>query len=113
MQSTHDYLIAMHKRVLLPLIILISTALILSCQKTNQEEQDKDKVMRALIIDGQNNHGIWPKTTIMLKDYLEATGLFKVDVERTAFTWQGPHNDNDIGFNEEQRLKLLEIYRRK
>ena len=66
--------------------------------------------MKALIIDGQNNHGIWPKTTMMLKDYLEGTGLFKVDVERTAFTWQGPHNDNDIGFNKEQRLKLLENF---
>jgi type 1 glutamine amidotransferase len=50
--------------------------------------QDKAK-LKALIIDGQNNHGIWPKTTVMMKRYLEDTGLFSVQVERTAYTWQG------------------------
>jgi type 1 glutamine amidotransferase len=47
----------------------------------------KDTKMRALIIDGQNNHAVWPKSTIMMKQYLEDTGLFKVDVDRTQFTW--------------------------
>ncbi|MGI9455820.1 MAG: ThuA domain-containing protein [Aeoliella sp.] len=45
--------------------------------------------MRALIIDGQNNHIMWPKTTMMMKTYLEETGLFEVDIERTKFTWNG------------------------
>lgn len=45
--------------------------------------------LRALIIDGQNNHGAWPKTTMMMKKYLEETGLFTVDIARTASTWQG------------------------
>ena len=45
--------------------------------------------IKTLIIDGQNNHGHWPKTTVMMKQYLEDTGLFTVDIERTAFTWQG------------------------
>ncbi len=49
--------------------------------------------LKALIIDGENNHGIWPKTTMMMKDYLEETNLFEVDIERTAFTWQGPHHN--------------------
>ena len=49
------------------------------------------KKMKALIIDGQNNHAIWPKTTMMMKGYLEDTGLFDVDIERTKYTWQGPH----------------------
>ncbi|MEC9093636.1 MAG: ThuA domain-containing protein [Planctomycetota bacterium] len=39
--------------------------------------------MKALIVDGQNNHGIWPKTTKMMKKYLEESGLFKVDVATT------------------------------
>lgn len=43
----------------------------------------------ALIIDGQNNHGMWPKTTFMMKKYLEETGLFTVDVARTQFVWNG------------------------
>lgn len=37
-----------------------------------------------LIVDGQNNHGVWPKTTRMMKRYLEETGLFQVDVATTA-----------------------------
>ncbi len=45
--------------------------------------------MRALIIDGQNNHGAWPKTTFMMKKYLEDTKLFTVDIARTRFTWNG------------------------
>ncbi len=35
--------------------------------------------MKALIVDGQNNHD-WKGTTPLLKKYLEATGLFTVDV---------------------------------
>jgi predicted peptidase len=48
----------------------------------------KYPLLKALIIDGQNNHAVWPKSTIMMKQYLEETGLFKVDVDRTQFTWQ-------------------------
>jgi hypothetical protein len=43
--------------------------------------------MKALIIDGQNNHVVWPKGTVMMKQYLEDTGLFEVKVCRTAYTW--------------------------
>lgn len=46
---------------------------------------DKSK---ALIIDGQNNHAAWPKSTIMLTQYLEDTGRFEVSVERTRYTWK-------------------------
>lgn len=45
--------------------------------------------LKALIIDGQNNHTVWPKSTVMMKDYLEASGRFEVDVYRTAKTWRG------------------------
>lgn len=45
--------------------------------------------IKALIIDGQNNHGAWPKTTFMMKKYLEETGLFTVDIARTKFTFRG------------------------
>jgi uncharacterized protein len=50
--------------------------------------QSQEK-MKALIIDGQNNHGAWPKTTMMMKKYLEDSGLFEVDIARTKYTWQG------------------------
>jgi type 1 glutamine amidotransferase len=45
--------------------------------------------IKALIVDGQNNHLVWPKSTIMLRQYLEETGLFEVDIVRTAYTWRG------------------------
>ncbi|MCA9262805.1 MAG: ThuA domain-containing protein [Planctomycetales bacterium] len=48
-----------------------------------------DAPMKALIVDGQNNHGAWPKTTMMMKKYLEDSGLFQVDIARTRYTWQG------------------------
>jgi type 1 glutamine amidotransferase len=43
-----------------------------------------EEKLSALIVDGQNNHAVWPQTTEMMKKYLEETGLFKVDVARTA-----------------------------
>lgn len=99
----------MNKHSILLFSIIISLFVLLSCQKTTAPEQgtDQARIIKALIIDGQNNHGIWPKTTLMMKDYLEETGLFKVDVARTAFTWQGPHNDKDAGMDEEKRVQLL------
>ncbi len=46
------------------------------------------KKIKVLIVDGQNNHDVWPKSTIMMKQYLEETGLFTVDIDRTAYTWK-------------------------
>ena len=67
----------------LPLIFVAA----LSLQLTSDViAQDKVKV---LIIDGQNNHTAWPKTTVMMKQYLEETDRFSVDVQRTQFTWKG------------------------
>jgi len=45
--------------------------------------------IKLLIIDGQNNHDMWPKTTMMMKHYFETSGLFTVDVARTKYTWKG------------------------
>lgn len=49
----------------------------------------KAKVIKTLIVDGQNNHTQWPKITFMMKQYLEETGKFAVDIKRTKFTWEG------------------------
>lgn len=64
---------------------LLSFALVLA-MSVQVSAQDKLKV---LIIDGQNNHTAWPKTTVMMKKYLEDSGRFTVDVERSKFTWKG------------------------
>jgi len=94
------------------LLSIISLSVILVAYKSTPEEEGaiQKKKLRALIIDGQSNHGIWPKTTAMMKDYLEQTGMFTVDVDRTAFAWVGPHNDNDPTVGKEKRLKFLEQY---
>ncbi len=49
----------------------------------------EDERIPVLIIDGQNNHGIWPKTTMMIKKYLDDTKRFRVQVVRTKYMWQG------------------------
>ena len=48
-----------------------------------------EKPLRVLIIDGQNNHAVWPKSTVMMKEYLENTGRYVVDVDRTKYLWRG------------------------
>ena len=76
------------------ILVLVLAIIFFSCaSKTVAPPSAK---LKALIIDGENNHGIWPKTTYMMRDYLEQTGLFEVDVDRTAYTWQGPHHNVDV-----------------
>ncbi|TWT75441.1 ThuA domain-containing protein [Allorhodopirellula solitaria] len=60
----------------------------LMCFATVNGQSPQPK-LNALIVDGQNNHQVWPKSTIMIRQYLEDTGLFHVDVVRTQFTWNG------------------------
>ncbi|MDX1945315.1 MAG: ThuA domain-containing protein [Pirellulaceae bacterium] len=43
-----------------------------------------EPTLKALIVEGQNNHKCWPTTTKMMKKYLEDTKLFTVDVATTA-----------------------------
>ncbi len=71
----------MHRLLSCTLLITLATVFV-----SGASAQDKLKV---LIIDGQNNHTAWPKTTVMMKKYLEDTGRFTVDVERTKYTWKG------------------------
>jgi type 1 glutamine amidotransferase len=54
-----------------------------------------EATFKALIIDGQNNHTVWPKSTIMMKQYLEETGLFEVDIDRTRYTWKGETKEGE------------------
>ncbi len=58
---------------------IFAVSLILS-SPTHAAEKHK-----ALIVDGQNNHAVWPKSTVMMKQYLESSGLFEVEVARTRF----------------------------
>ncbi|MFN5466479.1 MAG: ThuA domain-containing protein, partial [Pirellulaceae bacterium] len=59
------------------------------CSECERRRLEKVRKLRLLIVDGQNNHGNWPKTTVIMKRCLEASGLFQVEVARTRYTWQG------------------------
>ncbi len=76
--------------------------------KSNENSTKKRSKLKVLILDGENNHGIWPKTTFMMKDYLEETGLFEVDINRKQYTWIGPHFNKVKGVDDINQL--LTIY---
>lgn len=83
-------------------ILLILVAIVLFA--SNSEA----KKIKVLIVDGQNNHTVWPKSTIMFKQYLEETGMFKVDIERTVYTWKAEREKEYLplaGVGETQNLK--------
>lgn len=71
-------------------VALITTATTFSAEK-----------LKALIVDGQNNHAVWPKSTIMMKSYLEDTGLFTVDINRVRYLWKWER--------EEEWLELADV----
>lgn len=56
------------------------SALGLACGTRNESASEAPNTYRALIVDGQSNHRIWPTTTQYMKGYLEETGLFTVDI---------------------------------
>ncbi|WP_149273897.1 ThuA domain-containing protein [Pareuzebyella sediminis] len=70
------------------IVFFISTMVWISNFSQADMESSGSKI-NVLIIDGQNNHVQWPKISYMLKKEMEKTGLFNVDVERSAYTWNG------------------------
>ena len=66
---------------------LIFTVLLFSCSISSIAQ--KNKIIKTLIVDGQNNHVQWPKVTFMMKKIMEESGRFTVDVKRSKFTWEG------------------------
>jgi len=67
----------MTRRLLIAAAFFALVAPAVSSAQTGQK-------LRALIVDGQNNHRNWPQTTQMMKKYLEESGRFSVDVATTA-----------------------------
>lgn len=66
-------------------MIILLTVLLYGCTSFSASTSS----IKVLLIDGQNNHSVWPKTSNMMKIYLEETGQFEVDIYRTAKTWNG------------------------
>jgi uncharacterized protein len=73
-------------------VLGISSQAALSQDESAQADNLDGRKIKVLIVDGQNNHDTWPKTTWMMKRYLEETGRFEVEIARTQFTWQGKHH---------------------
>jgi len=71
------------------LLALLLVAFISDNAWSQSKKAGNAKVIRTLIVDGQNNHDQWPKITFMMKRYLEETGKFSVDVKRSYYTWNG------------------------
>ncbi|WP_282179428.1 ThuA domain-containing protein [Maribacter stanieri] len=82
--------------------IIIALLLIWSVNCTAQEK------IKVLIVDGQNNHQIWPKSTIMMKQYLEDTGLFEVEISRTQFIWKAEREQDYLEIATSQKSQLVE-----
>ena len=71
------------------------------------EQTAGEEKIKVLIVDGQNNHDAWPKSTIMMKSYLEASGKFTVDISRTQFTWKGTQHIKDFPLNDGKTYEAL------
>lgn len=69
--------------------IVVALSLLAACSNSTQPEETTATKHKVLIIDGQNNHYVWPKTTMMMKDYLTQTGLFEVSIHRMDSVWLG------------------------
>jgi uncharacterized protein len=71
--------------------VLIFINLLFFTIKSNAHSpfKGKNKIIKTLIVDGQNNHDQWARITFLMKQYLEETGKFSVDVQRTKYTWNG------------------------
>jgi type 1 glutamine amidotransferase len=68
---------------------------------------DAEKKLKVLIVDGQNNHNVWPKSTHMMRDYLEESGRFEVDLYRTRFTSKGTRFGDDFKLDDGKEYKEL------
>jgi type 1 glutamine amidotransferase len=63
-----------------PLLAVVGCAVLFAVARpASAADEPKPEKIKALIIDGQNNHD-WKKTTPVLKAALESSGLFTVDV---------------------------------
>ena len=70
-------------------LMLLIVSQLFACSVTTDSPGLAPKVLKALIVDGQNNHDVWPLATSLMQQYLEASGKFEVDVYRSRYTWQG------------------------
>src|ERR671924_1548776 len=72
----------MLSRALLSFVVTLNVCVCVSEFAFSQDRDETGKKLRALIVDGQNNHD-WKSTTPLLRKALESSGRFTVDVATT------------------------------
>jgi uncharacterized protein len=72
------------------------------------QNKKNNKILKVLIIDGQNNHDHWPKITYVMKQDLEETGKFSVDLKRTQYTWKGDEFLEKYKINKSENTESLQ-----
>ena len=92
------------KRILTLTLVLASLAV----GGNELAAQESETPIRVLIVDGQNNHGDWPKITAMMQDYLEQTGKFSVEVARTKYLWQGKKWLDEYGLDDGREYQQVD-----
>ncbi len=69
-------------------LLFLSVCVTAVAQSTKAEKTEnaasQDEKIKVLLVDGQNNHGVWPKTSEMMRNYLLETKMFSVNIARTA-----------------------------
>lgn len=78
----------MKKLLILPLFLILCPG----CRP----KQDTT-VLKVLLVDGQNNHAVWPESSPVIKQILEASGRFEVTLSRTP-----PHDGRKANFGAAQ-----------
>ena len=81
----------MNDKIFILLLVFAVTGLLF-----DQPSASAQTKMQALIVEGQNNHQVWPKTTKMMKGYLESSNLFDVDVATTKSAGVDPNFQPDF-----------------
>ncbi len=89
-------------------LLLIFTLTFLSLSCTVATDNEESQRLKVLIVDGQNNHTVWPKATVMMKSYLEESGLFDVEVYRTELIWRGEPEINYLKIHNTPTSRLVD-----
>jgi len=98
------------------ILVCCLTVILASCALDNgtQTVETNNTKLKVLIVDGQNNHVVWPKSTFMMKQMLEQTGKFKVSIYRSIPVWKStkyvgkyPLNDEKIYLEGEPKTDPL------
>ena len=64
-----------------------------------------EPVINVLVVDGQNNHEVWPKSTLVFKQLLEESKRFNVDIYRSKFIWKSTKFLKDYPLNDNKKYQ--------